>query len=234
VPHRALRSHSSRAPTDTEREARARAAPVAYRPTAPGPPKIVFSETPSNRTDFRPSRPTADDVPDLRDAYSGVHLDPGRAIWQCARCLVCYHGESVELLRQQNDGRCVSCRSGEIYPIPGDSAKTSGTSSSFRPDIVTLLDYRNHIGRVVTFEGYVREIKPSTGGKSFAAMFEPGPWTEGLKLVFLGRYLERVGGEGFIFGLLNRNVRVRGLLVRHPIFGYQIVVNDQSMIMSTT
>jgi hypothetical protein len=229
---RAQHSHSSRAPADTERGAGTRAEPAAYRPTAPGKPKIVFQETPSERTYFRTDKPTADEVPDLRDAYSGVRLDPSRPIWQCARCQVCYHGESIELLRRQNDGQCVSCRSREIYPIPGDSAKSSDRSSSFRPDIVTLLDYRNHIGRVVTFEGYVLDIRPSRGGESFAAMFELGPWTESLKLVFLSRYLERAGGQDFISSLLRRNVRVRGLLVRHPIFGYQILVTDQSMIMS--
>ncbi len=248
--------HSAGSATDPQRHPRppthARSGEGAPRPTAgtqsrPDPfvyrpsqwssrqkPKIVFSEAPPERKRFRPSGSSAGDLSGLCDAYTGAQLDPSRGIVRCSKCQVCYHLDSFQLLREQNNGQCASCGSTEIHPIARDSAQSPQSRRDFQPDIVTLRDYRSHVGRVITFEGHVLDIKVSKSGNGFAAMFEPGSWTEGLKLIFPNRYVERVGGPNFIFGMLNRTVRVRGLLVKHTIFGHQIIVSERSMIISIT
>lgn len=226
-------SFSGRAPRPT-REPESRPDPVFRHPSqAPPPrrPKIVFSEPPPDEVHFRPLGSSPDDLSGLCDAYTGARLDPSRGIVRCSKCQVCYHLDSFQLLREQNNGQCANCMSTDIHAIPGESAKSLHGWRDFRPDIVTLQDYRNHVGRIVTFEGHVLDIKPSKSGTGFAAMFEPGSWTEGLKLIFPSRYVERVGGRDFIFNMLNRTVRVRGLLVSHQIFGHQIIVTEPSMIL---
>jgi hypothetical protein len=204
-------------------------------PVARGPSqrkaKIVFTDISPNGLHFRPVGSSTDDLSGLCDALTGERLDLPRGIVRCSKCQACYHVASFEFLREQNNGQCASCRSADIRPVALDSAKSLRGWRDFRPDIVTLQDYRGQVGRVVTFEGHVLDIKLSKSGTGFAAMFEPGSWTEGLKLIFPSRYVERVGGRDFILSMRNRTVRVRGLLVSHQIFGDQIIVTERSMII---
>jgi hypothetical protein len=87
-------------------------------------------------------------------------------------------------------------------------------------------------GRVVTFEGSVPRVIVSRSGRGIAVMFEDTTWTRGLKLVAFPRAVARLGGLDVLRALEGRIVRVRGLLQRHPKFGYQIVVHDPAMILS--
>ena len=41
----------------------------------------------------------------------------------------------------------------------------------------------------------------------------------------------QVGGPAFLLGLAGKQIRVRGLIVKHPRFGYEIIVNDRAMIL---
>ena len=68
----------------------------------------------------------------------------------------------------------------------------------------------------------------------FAVMFEQASWTKGLKLVFFRGAVGAVGGREFITGLQGRTVRVRGLLIRHPRFGPEIIISERSMILSVS
>jgi Bacterial SH3 domain len=45
----------------------------------------------------------------LRDALTGMPLDPSRGLYHCARCKAYYHADSCELLRRENAGRCIGC-----------------------------------------------------------------------------------------------------------------------------
>jgi len=63
-------------------------------------------------------------------------------------------------------------------------------------------------------------------------MFENKNWQQGFKMVAFRGAVDRIGGERFVYSLANRTVRVRGLLVLHKVFGYQIIVTDRAMILS--
>ncbi|APG27037.1 hypothetical protein A7E78_03830 [Syntrophotalea acetylenivorans] len=63
-------------------------------------------------------------------------------------------------------------------------------------------------------------------------MFEDKSWTKGFKLVFFRTAISRVGGKRFISTLNGKTVKVRGLIVKHQTFGYEIIVSEKSMILS--
>ena len=63
-------------------------------------------------------------------------------------------------------------------------------------------------------------------------MFEDKSWIRGFKLVFFRDAVRKVGGKPYISGLQGKTVSVRGLVINHPRFGYEIVVSEKSMILS--
>jgi hypothetical protein len=103
---------------------------------------------------------------------------------------------------------------------------------NYDPNVVTLANVHLHVGRVVTFEGYVHQVHQSRRQKDYAVMFENASWTKGFKMVFFRGSVLRVGGPTFIYSLRGRSVRVRGLIIDHPRFGLEILVSERSMILS--
>lgn len=194
-------------------------------PPKPSPPIVFIDETPTGST-----RATID-IEDLLDAVTNEPLDAKRGIHQCPSCKLCYHSYSIEFLRQENQGKCINplCKSTQFVPVTVTNLPRSGVS--FDPDAVTINNYRQFNGRMVTFEGYVRRIDASKTGSSFAIMFEDTAWTKGLKAVVLAQYISDVGGHGFLRDLRGHRVRVRGLLKEHPLFGPQILITRRSMIL---
>jgi hypothetical protein len=196
-----------------------------YRPQpSKGKSKIIFNPPSPGTTQSQPS-----DLKDLHDAFTGAPLNPALGLHQCMNCQVYYHSGSVVVLREENAGRCVACGSTRLV---ARSAQEAGEGRDHDPDVVTLANFRSHFNRVVTFEGVVRELKVSRSGKDYALMFEQASWKKGLKLVFFRRSIANVGGVNFIKSLRGRHVRVRGLLINHPIFGPEIIISERSMILS--
>jgi hypothetical protein len=171
------------------------------------------------------------DLSGLHDAFTGAPLNPQLGLYQCGKCKVYYHTESFEILRQENSSRCVACSSQSIQSVTEKTAR-SEPGRDHRPDVVTLSNYKNFVGRVVTFEGTVRDVKVSKNGTDYAVMFEYASWTKGFKLIFFRKSISRVGGVSFINSLKGKTVCVRGLVVNHPVFGYEIIVSERSMILS--
>jgi len=99
---------------------------------------------------------------------------------------------------------------------------------------VTLQNYKNHVGRVVTFEGVVTKVNESRRGNDFAVMFENKSWKYGFKLVFFRGAVKKVGGKPYITGLQGQRIRVRGLIINHERYGYEIIVSEKSMILETS
>lgn len=170
------------------------------------------------------------DLRGLHDALTGAALDIGRGLYQCTTCKVFYHNDSIELLRAENSGRCVSCQSATLVAF-SYGAKPAG-GKDFTPSIVTLADYHKHVGSVVTFEGFVPLVRESSRGNDFAVMFENKSWKNGFKLVFFRGAVRAVGGRPYINSLQGKTVRVRGLLKNHATFGYEIIVSEPGMILS--
>lgn len=169
------------------------------------------------------------DISGLHDAFTGAPLNRRLGLAQCSNCLVYYHAESVDIIRSENGGRCVACGQPAIR---SSSATEERSGRDHQPDVVTLHNYNQHIGRVVTFAGRVVAVKRSRRGSDYAVMFEQASWTRGFKLVFFRGSVAKVGGEAFVNSLAGKHVTVRGLLIRHERFGPEIVISERSMILS--
>ena len=166
---------------------------------------------------------------DIHDAVTGRVLDPTRELFQCTVCGTHYHAESVDFLNRENGGVCVSCGQAELTPVrPGSGAESA---PRYEPEVTTVITVRRRVGQVVIFEGRCIEVRSSRSGSTYAALFEHGTWFGSFKAVFLRDAVARVGGPQFIKSLAGRTVRIRGLVQQHELFGYEILVNDRSMIL---
>lgn len=198
----------------------------AYRPnlqsrTITNPPRFVESSKEKVVENF--------EISDLHDALTGAPLEKSRGLFQCKRCKVFYHRESYELLKEINSSKCASCQSTDIFPIV--STEKGERGAEFNPNKVTLQNYYDYVGNVVTFEGQVCTVHESQRGGDFAVMFEQKGWVQGFKLVFFRGTLKQMGGARYLYSLVGKRVRVRGLIIRHERYGYEIVVSEKSMIL---
>ncbi len=185
---------------------------------------------------------TADDVADVVDAFTGEGLKPALGLFQCFQCEVYYHRASVETLKAENGGQCVACLSISIRPVTLTSPHRGFRSATAEPPVratlpaeepggpVTLINFREHVGRVVSFEGFVPRVLASPKGRHFAIMFQNRKWSQGFKAVVLRTDLAAVGGEPFVRNLEGRTIRIRGLVQQHEEFGHQIVLSERGMI----
>lgn len=176
------------------------------------------------------SVPAEADLEGLHDAFTGAPLDKSLGLHQCQSCKVYYHTESLQILREANNSQCVSCQSTNIIAVIGASKSTGGRD--YTPNVVTLQNYKQHEGSVVTYEGRVHKVTESRRGNDFAVMLEGKSWVKGFKLVFFRDGVRKVGGSRYINSLTGRKVKVRGLVIKHPKFGYEIIVSEKSMILS--
>lgn len=191
--------------------------------------KISFQNSPDTGTSI--TAPTENDLKGLHDAFTGASLNKLLGLYQCQSCKVYYHKESLQVLIEVNSSQCVSCQSTNIIEITGSASSSKG--KDYSPNVITLNNYKDHVGTVVTFEGLVQNVKESKRGNDFAVMFENKSWVQGFKLVFFRGAVRKVGGKPYINSLNSKTVRVRGLLIKHERFGYEIIVSEKSMIMST-
>jgi hypothetical protein len=174
--------------------------------------------------------PNKSDLTGLNDAFTGEPLRVELGLHQCQKCKVYYHSSSLEVINSENSGRCVACLNTNIIAIT--PSKTYAGGRNYQTEVVTLDNYKRHIGHAITFEGYVPRINISRDGCSYAVMFENKSWKYGLKMVVFKGNVSKVGGSSFINSLKGKTIRIRGLLTYHETFGYQIIVSERSMIMS--
>jgi len=200
-----------------------------FRPSAGARPssniKFRDSSSSSSASSFTPVN-----LDGLHDAFTGAPLDKKLGLHQCQSCMVFYHAESLQVLREVNDAKCVSCQSIKIVAFTV-SVKTD-RAKDYTPNVITLLNYHKFVGSVVTFEGQVKSVLESRRGNDYAVMFENKSWAKGFKLVFFRDAVRKVGGKPYINTLAGKTITVRGLLIKHERFGYQIVVSEKSMLLS--
>jgi hypothetical protein len=193
-----------------------------------GRPKINFGEAEIGRGSSDPNK--LGSLDGLLDAFTGEPLQSRLGLHFCKNCKVYYHTESFEVIRDENGGQCVACSSRNIVALtPSTEAKPKGRN--YDPEIITLSNYKEHVGRVITFEGRVVKVLTSRRGTDYAVMFENKSWRFGFKLVFFRKAVEKVGGGRYINSLEGRNLRARGLLVKDDTFGYEIIITERSMLL---
>jgi hypothetical protein len=199
-----------------------------YRPSASvvgqRRPIIAFNEESAE------SGPTTDlDIKDLVDALTGAPLHLDGELYQCQRCKVFYQAQSYEVIRTENGGRCVSCLQAELVIVTGRREQRGRNADV---GVITLANFREYVGHVITFEGHVKNVLTSRRGTDYAVMFEDRSWTQGFKMVAFKGSVSRIGGEQFLYSLADRHVTVRGLLIHHEQFGYEIIISDRAMVLS--
>lgn len=186
--------------------------------------------------------PTLQDLAGVVDAFTGEALNPGLGLYQCTKCQVYYHRASYEVIQSENGGRCVACLSVSINtvaqaqsrsarrPKSAENPRETAQATNYRPEAVGLFNYREHVGRVITFESFVPVVRESRRGGDFAVMLENLQWEKGFKVMVFRRNVRSIGGADYVRSLQGRTIRVRGLLQKHHTFGYQIIVTERSMI----
>ena len=207
----------------------------------------ALSETYGGTVTFRELPPeqrsvSTQDLADVVDAFTGEKLKASLGIFQCFKCQVFYHRASYETLQAENGGQCVACLSVSIRvlsvvvprpgfrPVTGQVKPEKENPGGEATEPVTLISYREQVGEVVTFEGFVPRVLMSSSGHNFALMFQDREWSKGFKAVIMGRDVPAVGGEPFLRNLAGRTIRIHGVIQKHPESGYEIVLTDRSMI----
>jgi hypothetical protein len=57
--------------------------------------------------------------------FTGAPLNPALGLYQCTTCQVYYHAASIEVLREENSGRCVARGSTALVARGAQEARTS-------------------------------------------------------------------------------------------------------------
>ena len=210
-------------PNRTTRSATTPKTPYSYRPTTTRKESVVkFLKSASSLDDLK-------NISDLHDAFTGEKLDVLKELYRFSTCKVYYHRASYDVILSENHGKCVACKKPTLISITSkDASSTSGRDHHI--STVTLVNYKSFEGQVITFEGYVPRINYSKTG-SIAVMFQDESWVHGLKLVVFGGKVDDVGGYSYLTNMKNKKVCVRGLIVNHHKYGWQIIVTSRSMIL---
>lgn len=171
----------------------------------------------------------------VTDFVTGAALRTSASTYQCTHCLAYYSPESFSLLQAENGSRCASCRSVNLRVLGRQaSQRTQRTappvSRATGPGTASLFNFRSFEGQVVTFTGRVIKVLESRRGGDFAVMFEDKSWKQGFKLVFFKGALSALGGPAYARSLHGATITVRGLIVNHSQFGYEIIANDRRMV----
>jgi hypothetical protein len=202
-----------------------------YRPTARkgNNSKIIFK--PKKKPNKNKGSRNDPDLKGLHDAFTGAPLDESLGLNQCETCKVYYHTESFKILQKENSSKCVACQTAKIIEVV---INIKSTGKDYTPAIANLHNYKDYEGKVVTFEGYVYTVRDSSENKSLDVLFTNKLCYEGFRLVFLGNAIHEIGGYEYIKSFKGKTIKVRGLIVKHIIFGYRIMISEKSMILGVS
>lgn len=199
-----------------------------YRPSSRSPTKPINFGTGATQS----ASSHGGDLRDINDAFTGRRLDLAQLIFECGNCHVFYQEASMAVLREANASKCMACGSSQLRRH-GKSDSNAG-ARNHTPDAITLTNYRDYIGQVVTFSGYVHEVKQSRRGVDYAVMFEAKPWTKGLKMVAFRGGVKNLGGGTKLKSYAGKTLTIRGLLINDRTFGPEIIVDDPAMILGVS
>ena len=153
----------------------------------------------------------AEPVGALRDALTGLPLDPGQSLWRCARCRAAFHADSRATLAAENDGNCLSCGHAVLEPVlPAPAAAPA-------PALATLT-------------ARVCWLGPAAEPGFIVALLEDKPWRQARKLVFPPGVTHSAAAARFIAGLEGRTVTVGGRMDAEGPLGPRIVVTDLAAV----
>lgn len=176
----------------------------------------------------------------IEDAFEHTPLQPGERIAFCTRDKVGFHQTTWTFLEEQNFGRCCVCGNADYIislVLPGIAAGLSPVPTMRQSEWlygekgIALKQVHEHIGRAVVVQDYVYEVYRSKNTGTFFVRFErrephDAPFN-GFKVVIFPKYQTTWRETGIDpLDYKGHNVRVRGVIQNHPIWGLQILVNS--------
>ena len=193
------------------------------------------------------------DASGVLDPVTGTGFSDGESAWRCTNCQMFYHNQTYRFLRDQNFRCCVGCGQASLERSRVGTAKRArtkpqrpaipeseigqeftqrpGDQTLFQPPAVRLADISQYVGHVVHFQGRVVEVQRSRSANTYCVKFQRGPWARVFKLVVLPNYVNNfTHGEQTIRDYARKTIRVRGLVQRHPEWGLEILVYNESAI----
>jgi len=193
------------------------------------------------------------DVSGVLDPVTGTGFSDGESAWRCTNCQMFYHNQTYRFLRDQNFKCCVGCgqaslersRVGTAKRAPTRPRRPASAESEtrheftqrpsdqilFQPPVVRLVEISQYVGHVVYFQGRVVEVQRSRSANTYCVKFQRGPWARVFKLVVLKNYVDNfTHGEQTIRDYAHKTIRVRGLVQRHPEWGLEILVYNETAI----
>jgi hypothetical protein len=194
------------------------------------------------------------DVSGVLDPVTGTGFSDGESAWRCTNCQMFYHNQTYRFLRDQNFRCCVGCGQASLERSRVGTAKRSRTKPQrpaslepeirrefaqgptdqtlFQPPAVRLVDISQYVGHVVYFQGRVVEVQRSRSANTYCVKFQRGPWARVFKLLVFPNYVDNfTHGEQTIRDYARKTIRVRGLVQRHPEWGLEILVYNESAIV---
>ncbi len=193
------------------------------------------------------------DVSGVLDPVTGTGFSDGESAYRCTNCQMFYHSQTYRFLRDQNFRCCVGCGQASLKRSRVGTAKEArtkpqrpaipesetgqeftprpGDQTPFEPPAVRLGEIDQYVGHVVCFQGRVVEVQRSRNANAYCVKFQRGAWARVFKLVVFPNYVNNfTHGEQTIRDYVRKTIRVRGLVQRHPEWGLEILVYDESAI----
>jgi len=193
------------------------------------------------------------DVSGVLDPVTGTGFSDGESAWRCTNCQMFYHNQTYRFLRDQNFMCCVGCGQASLERSRVGTAKRARTRPQrpallesetrheftqrpqdqilFQPPVASLVEISQYVGHVVYFQGRVVEVQRSRSANTYCVKFQRGPWARVFKLVVFPNYVNNfTHGEQTIRDYTRKTIRVRGLVQRHPEWGLEILVYNESAI----
>jgi len=194
------------------------------------------------------------DVSGVLDPVTGTGFSDGESAWRCTNCQMFYHNQTYRFLRDQNFRCCVGCGQASLERSRVGTAKRARTKPQrppspesetrqefaqgptdqtlFQPPAVRLAEISQYVGHVVYFQGRVVEVQRSRSANTYCVKFQRGPWARVFKLLVFPNYVNNfTHGEQTIRDYARKTIRVRGLVQRHPEWGLEILVYNESAIV---
>jgi hypothetical protein len=174
------------------------------------------------------------------DFVTGAALDPGQGIVRCNECRALYHPDSAALLDVHNGGCCASCGSQALQRLDDTELRRFRGSTAWpRRDRAVVAEvgpgdaYERLVGRMVTVSGTAGPALPTRRTGEFSLLFRDRVLGTECRLTFVGAAVRGLRGRAFVHGLIGSKVKVRALLLRHEVHGFQLLITDPAMVLES-
>lgn len=178
------------------------------------------------------------------DPYSLAILQAGERVIACKRCQVGYQLETMRFLHQASMHYCLNCEQDDelltielpqpvVAIVPEVNPTPIVASPPLKSQPMVRLDaIKEHVGRIVDFQGYVHDVYRAAGSGTVFVKFEKtkSP-VEGFRLVIFTSYLDAWRKAGIDWhAYVGNEVIVHGVISDDPQWGIQMLIDRPELI----